>query len=148
MLFTHSSEKSDHATGSIAEYRIASINPSSTEFQDFASLPHTRSLNPLAPSAADVVLQLGVDSLFYRHGEARLFGCYRDGKLVGRAVASVDHHYPDPDVGHFGYFETTNDKSCAEKLMQECEEWLRKQGKTRIEGPVNLNVLERLDELH
>jgi GNAT superfamily N-acetyltransferase len=141
MLFSHSSEKIGHATDSIAEYRIASITPSSPEFHNFATLPHARTLNTLAPSAADVVLQLGVNSLFYRHGEAQLFGCYKDGQLVGRAVASVDHHFPDPDVGHFGYFETTNDKSCAEKLMQACEEWLREQGKTRIEGPVNLNML-------
>jgi len=141
MLFTHSSGKSDCATDSIAEYRIASIDPASPEFNDFATLPHARSLNSLAPSAADVTLQLGADSLFYRHGEARLFACYRDGQLVGRAVASVDHHFPDPDVGHFGYFETTNDKSCAEKLMQACEEWLRNKGKKRIEGPVNLNML-------
>lgn len=125
----------------LAEYTIVTIGCSSPEFRHFAELPHVQSLNPLAPSAADVFLQLGADSLFYRHGEARLFGCYRNGELVGRAVASVDNRFPDPDVGHFGYFETCPEWACAKKLMQACEEWLREKGKKRIEGPINLNML-------
>jgi len=123
------------------DYTIATIDRLSPEFHDFAELPHVRSLNPLAPAAADVILQLGADSLFYRHGEARLFGCYKNDQLVGRVVVSVDHDFPDQDVGHFGYFETCADKVCAELLMQACEEWLREKGKKRIEGPINLNIL-------
>jgi GNAT superfamily N-acetyltransferase len=141
MLFSHSSETRDRSTDGIGEYTIACIDPSSPEFHDFAQLPHVRSLNPLAPSAADVMRQLGADSLFYRHGEARLFGCYRNGQLVGRVVASVDHDFPDQEVGHFGYFEAGPDKACTEKLMQAAEEWLREEGRTRIEGPINLNML-------
>ena len=141
MLFPHCPVKRDRSTDSILEYTVASIDPSSIEFYDFAALPHVRSLNLLAPSAADVMQQLGADSLFYRHGETRLFACYRNGQLVGRAVASVDHNFPDQDVGHFGYFEVCPDKACAEMLMQACEEWLREKGKKRIEGPINLNML-------
>ena len=141
MLFSQASETRDRTTDSIVEYTIASIDPSSPEFHDFAALPHVSSLNALPPSAADVMLQLGADSLFYRHGEARLFGCYRNGKLVGRVVASVDHDFPDQEVGHFGYFEACSDEACAEKLMQAAEKWLREKGKSRIEGPINLNML-------
>ena len=137
MLIAHASEISDQT----AEYTIVSVDPSSPGFHDFAALPHDRSLNSLAPTAADVKLQLGADSLFYRHGEARLFGCYRNGKLVGRVVASVDHDLPDQEVGHFGYFEACSDEACAEKLMQAAEKWLREKGKSRIEGPINLNML-------
>jgi len=137
MLFSHGSEKS----GCNSEYNIVSVEPLSPEFHDFAALPHDRSLNSLAPPAADVMLQLGADSLFYRHGEAQLFGCYRNGQLIGRAVASVDHAFPDQAVGHFGYFETCADKACAGKLMHACEVWLRAKGKRRIEGPINLNML-------
>jgi len=140
-LFPHSPVRRDCSTDSILEYTVASIDPSSTEFYDFAALPHSDSLNSLAPSAADVMQQLGADSLFYRHGETRLFACYRNGQLVGRAVASVDHNFPEQDVGHFGYFEVCPDKACAEMLMQACEEWLREKGKKRIEGPINLNML-------
>jgi GNAT superfamily N-acetyltransferase len=141
MLPLHSSVDRDRSTYSTGEYAVTSIDSSSPEFHDFAALPHVRALNPLAPSAADVMLQLGADSLFYRHGEARLFVCYRNGQLVGRAVASVDHHFPDQDVGHFGYFEVCPEKCCAEMLMQACEVWLREKGKKRIEGPINLNIL-------
>jgi GNAT superfamily N-acetyltransferase len=141
MLSLNSSAKRDRDPDSIADYTVVSIDPLSPEFHDFAAFPHANSLNPLAPPAADVMLQLGADSLFYRHGETRLFACYRSGELVGRAVASVDHHFPDQDVGHFGYFEACADKACTEKLMQACEEWLRRKGKKRIEGPINLNML-------
>jgi len=131
----------DSSTGSNVEYSIAAIDPLSTEFHDFVQLPHVRSLNSLAPPAADVIRQLGADSLFYRHGETRLFGCYRNDRLIGRVVASVDHNLPDQDVGHFGYFEAVPDKVCARMLMQACEQWIREKGKARMEGPVNLNML-------
>jgi len=141
LLFLRSSGKSDRTTDRIVEYTIAIIDRSSPELHDFAELPHVCALNSLAPPAADVITQLGPDSLFYRHGETRLFACYRDDQLVGRVVASIDHKLPDPEVGHFGYFETCPEAACAEKLMQACEEWLRNKGKKRIEGPVNLNML-------
>jgi len=141
MSIPHSSQKSDLTTDRNVEYTVATIDPSSPEFHDFAQLPHVRSLNSLAPSAADVMLQLGADSLFYRHGETGLFGCYQNGQLVGRVVASVDHNLPDQEVGHFGYFEACPVADCTEKLMQAVEQWLREKGKTRIEGPINLNML-------
>jgi len=43
----------------LAEYTIVTIDCSSPEFRHFAEFPHVQSLNPLAPSAADVFLQLG-----------------------------------------------------------------------------------------
>ncbi len=125
----------------IAGYTIASIDPSSPEIRDFAQLPHIRGLNSLAPPATDVMRQLGPDSLFYRHGETRLFACYKNKQLVGRVVASVDYDLPDQDVGHFGYFEVSPDKTCAGILMHASEEWLKEKGKKRVEGPVNLNML-------
>ena len=140
-LLSRPSGKRDRTTDDNVQYTIASINPASPELHDFARLPHVRSLNSLAPPAADVILQLGADSLFYRHGQTRLFGCYRNEQLVGRVVASVDHELPDQDVGHFGYFEVCPDKACAGMLMQACEDWLREKGKKRIEGPINLNIL-------
>ncbi len=95
----------------------------------------------MAPNAEDVIQQVGPNSLFYRHGETRLYVCYQKDQPVGRVVAWVDHHFPDQEVGHFGFFESCPDKSCAEQLMQACEEWLRGKGKTRIEGPIDLNIL-------
>lgn len=141
LLFLRSSGISDRSTDRIVEYTIATVDRSSSELHDFAGLPHDRALNSLAPPAADVIVQLGPDGLFYRHGRTRLFACYRNGQLVGRVVASIDHNFPDPDVGHFGYFESCPDAACADKLLHACEDWLRDQGKKRIEGPVNLNML-------
>ena len=123
------------------DYTVATIDRSSPEFHEFARLPHVRSLNALAPSPEEVLLQLGADSLFYRHGETQLFICHQDGQPVGRVVASVDHDFPYQEVGHFGYFEACPEKACTEKLMQASEEWLREKGKKRIEGPINLNML-------
>jgi GNAT superfamily N-acetyltransferase len=128
-------------SGLVAGYTIASIDPLSPELLDFAELPHARGLNSLAPPAADVKRQLGSGSLFYRHGETRLFACYKNKQMIGRVVASVDNDFPDQDVGHFGYFEVSPDKTCAGILMHAAEEWLKEKGKKRAEGPVNLNML-------
>ena len=104
MLISSASGSRDPVADSTAEYTIASIDPSSPEFHEFAQFPHKNSLNTLASPAADVVRHLGPDSLFYRHGEARLFACYKNKQMIGRVVASVDQNFPDPGVGHFGYF--------------------------------------------
>ena len=140
-LNSQSSGQFDRTIDSNVEYSIAAIDPLSPEFHDFVQFPHVCSLNFRAPPAADVIRQLGADSLFYRHGETRLFGCYRNDQLIGRVVASVDHNLPDQDVGHFGYFEAVPDIVCARMLMQACEQWIREKGKKRMEGPVNLNML-------
>jgi len=141
MLISPASGNRDRITDSDAEYTIASVDPSSPEFHDFANFPHENSLNTLASPAAEVTRQLGPDSLFYRHGEARLFACYKNKQMIGRVVASVDQNFPDPDVGHFGYFEVCPDKTCARMLMHASEAWLKEKGKRRIEGPINLNML-------
>ena len=141
MLISPASGNHDRLIDGDAEYTIASVDPSSSEFHDFANFPHENSLNTLAPPAADVTRQLGPDSLFYRHGEARLFACYKNKQMIGRVVASVDQDFPDADVGHFGYFEACPDKTCARMLMQASEAWLKEKGKRRIEGPINLNML-------
>ena len=141
MLVSPASGSRQPVADSIAEYTIASIDPSSPELHDFANFPQENSLNTLASSAADVIRHLGPDSLFYRHGETRLFACYKNKQMIGRVVASVDQNFPDPDVGHFGYFEVCPDKTCARMLMHASEAWLREKGKKRIEGPIDLNML-------
>lgn len=129
------------AIQNVVDYTIATIDRSSPKLREFAQLPHDRSLNLFAPRPEEVIQQLGADGLFYRHGETQLYICYQQGQPVGRVVAWVDHDFPDQDVGHFGFFDACPDKTCAEKLMQASEEWLRGKGKTRIEGPINLNIL-------
>jgi len=141
MLISSASGRRESVATGIAEYTIASIDPASPELHEFAQFPHNNSLNTLASPAADVIRQLGPDSLFYRHGEARLFACYKNKQMIGRVVASADQNFPDPDVGHFGYFDVCKDKTCARMLMHASEGWLKKKGKRRVEGPINLNML-------
>jgi len=141
MSISSTSVSREPVADSTAEYTLVSVDPSSPELHDFANFPHENSLNTLASPAAEVTRQLGPDSLFYRHGEARLFACYKNKQMIGRVVASVDQNLPDRDVGHFGYFEVCPDKTCARMLMQASEAWLKEKGKTRIEGPINLNML-------
>ena len=77
---------------------------------------------------------------FYRHAEMQLFVAERDGAIVGRIAAIVNHNHNvthKDKVGFFGFFESDNDQGVATALLTAAEQWLRDRGMTDIRGPVN-----------
>lgn len=69
-----------------------------------------------------------------------LFTAHRDGRVVGRVSAHVDHAYNkhhDARWGWFGFFESEDDPAIATALLDAAERWLRERGMERMVGPAD-----------
>jgi len=84
---------------------------------------------------------------FFKHGQGTLFTAWKDGKLVGRVSAQIDHEhikrYNDA-TGFFGFFDTINDEAVAKKLIDAAAAWLRSRGMQRMRGPMSLSINEEV----
>ena len=84
-------------------------------------------------------------NLFFKHAEMRFFLAERDGAVVGRCNAFVNHrhneHWGDK-VGFLGQFESIDDDSVARALVDAAADWLAGRGMERMRGPQNLPVNE------
>jgi len=86
---------------------------------------------------------------FFEHAVAQLFLAERDGKIVGRISASIDHMWtPMPpeqgggsDMGNWGYLDA-EDKGIADELIATAEGWRKAKGVTRWTGPISMSIWE------
>ena len=86
---------------------------------------------------------------FFEHAVAQLFLAERDGRVVGRISASIDHMWtPMPadkgggaDSGNWGYLDA-DDKGVADLLIVAAEDWLRSRGVKRSIGPISMSIWE------
>ncbi|MEE9433869.1 MAG: N-acetyltransferase [Sphingorhabdus sp.] len=84
---------------------------------------------------------------WFEHGEMQLFLAERDGQVVGRISAHLDHlalkQPPEqgmgPGVGFWGLFEGGDD-AVFRALIAVAEDWLRDKGMDRAMGPVSLSI--------
>jgi GNAT superfamily N-acetyltransferase len=84
---------------------------------------------------------------WYEHGEQQLFLAQRDGKVVGRISAHIDHlalaqpseQGMGPGVGHWGMFEG-EDANVFKVLITAAENWLRDKGMVRSQGPMSISI--------
>jgi len=75
---------------------------------------------------------------FFEHADAEYFLAERDGRVVGRITAQIDHRYHEfHDVrwGFFGFFECEDDPGVAAALLDTAEGWLTACGCDRMVGP-------------
>jgi hypothetical protein len=80
---------------------------------------------------------------FFQHADVQLFLARRDGQVVGRLSAQIDHEhncYHQEQTGFFGFFETENDPEVAAALLSAAEDWLRQRGMDRVRGPLSFSV--------
>jgi GNAT superfamily N-acetyltransferase len=80
---------------------------------------------------------------FYRHGDATLFLARKDGKIVGRIMASDDPNYnslQQTNIGCFGLFESIDDREVAAALFDAAANWIRKKGRTEMMGPIDYST--------
>lgn len=80
---------------------------------------------------------------FYRHGAATKFIALREGRVVGRILASDDPNYNaehGTNAGCFGMFESIADTTVADALLEAAAGWLRARGRTSILGPIDYSV--------
>jgi GNAT superfamily N-acetyltransferase len=80
---------------------------------------------------------------FFSHGEAEYFLARRDGRVVGRASAQVNHAFNDYQQkrwGWFGFFEAEDDQEVAGALLDAAADWLRARGMERMVGPADFSM--------
>lgn len=84
---------------------------------------------------------------FHQHAEVQCFLALRDGDVVGRICAVVNHRsneFHDERVGTFGLFETIDDEDVARVLLDTAAGWLRERGMHVMRGPMNLSTNDEL----
>jgi hypothetical protein len=77
---------------------------------------------------------------FFTHGDARLFLARRDGRVVGRISAHVDHAYNahhGARWGLFGFLDLEDDPAVAAALLDTAAAWHRARGHDRMVGPMD-----------
>jgi GNAT superfamily N-acetyltransferase len=77
---------------------------------------------------------------FFEHAEVQFFLALRDGRVVGRISAHIDHNlneFQDNRWGLFGFFECEDDREAAQALVGAAEAWLRERGRDRMVGPMD-----------
>jgi hypothetical protein len=80
---------------------------------------------------------------FYEHSELALFLAYKGKEVVGRIGAIVNHLHEEiyhEGVGHFGFYESVDDKQVAKALFDAAADWLKAKGKKIMRGPANPSV--------
>ena len=84
---------------------------------------------------------------FYKHTDAEFYLAERDGVVVGRIAAIVNHNHNkehDEKMGFFGFFECINDQKVANVLFDTAKEYVRAHGMTTLRGPVNPSVNDEI----
>lgn len=77
---------------------------------------------------------------FYKTADVEMFLAFRDGHVVGRIMAILNHAYNefhDEHAGFFGFFEVEDDAAAATTLLEAARDWVLAQGADIIRGPVN-----------
>lgn len=82
---------------------------------------------------------------FFKHGDAQLFLARRDGRVVGRISAQIDHSFNafhDHRWGLFGFLEFEDDPEVLRELLAAAESWLRDRNRDRMIGPMDFVINE------
>jgi GNAT superfamily N-acetyltransferase len=80
---------------------------------------------------------------YFKHGDAELLLAWRDGRVVGRASAQIDHafnEYHQSRQGMFGFLELEEDPEALAALLDAAAHWLRERGCDRMVGPMDLSM--------
>jgi len=80
---------------------------------------------------------------FYAHAEAEFFLARREGKIVGRIGAIVNHNHNkehNDTIGFFGFYESINDRDVAKALFDKACAWLKERRMTAMRGPASPSV--------
>jgi GNAT superfamily N-acetyltransferase len=80
---------------------------------------------------------------FFKHGDARYFLARRDGRVVGRISAQVDHafqRYHGNRWGQFGFLELEDDPEVMEALLAAADAWLVAHGCDEAYGPMDFTM--------
>ncbi len=80
---------------------------------------------------------------YFEHADAQLFLARREGRVVGRISAQIDHAFNAHQGnawGQFGFFEVEEDEEAAQTLLDAAAAWLAERGRDRMVGPMDFTM--------
>ncbi len=80
---------------------------------------------------------------YFSHADAQLFLARREGRVVGRISAQIDHAfnaYHGNYWGQFGFLEAEPDIDVFDALFDAASAWLRERGRDRMVGPMEFSM--------
>ena len=80
---------------------------------------------------------------YFTHGEAEYFLAHRDGRVVGRITAQIDHAYNEYHStrwGMFGFLEFEDDQEVVGQLLEAAAAWLSERHCDRMVGPMDFQL--------
>jgi GNAT superfamily N-acetyltransferase len=80
---------------------------------------------------------------WFDHGEAEFLLAEREGVLVGRISAHIDHRWDEFQGGNdgmFGFLEAEDDPEVFRALVDAAASWLRERGRERMLGPMDFTM--------
>ena len=82
---------------------------------------------------------------YFQHADVQLFVAERNGEVVGRISAQIDHlrleRYDDA-TGQFGFLDAIDDRAVFCALTQQAGDWLKSRGMGRMQGPFSFSINE------
>lgn len=75
---------------------------------------------------------------YHEQAEVTHFLARRNGEVVGRVSAAINHRFNDHHrcrIGFFGFFESIDDQDVAFALLDRATDWVAARGMTAIRGP-------------
>ncbi len=79
------------------------------------------------------------------HGDLEIFTAHRDGRPLGRIVASIhaaSNRRHGTTRGQFGFFDCADDVAIADALLGAAEQWVTSRGATELAGNFNLTAMQ------
>ena len=108
-------------------------------FIDFPFLFYKNDENWVPPLRVELKNQFNPKTNpFLDHCDYQLFLLTRDGKVIGRIAAFVDHLAVDfwrEKIGLFGYYECFPDDDGSKLLLRAAADWLRERSMDKMRGP-------------
>ena len=80
---------------------------------------------------------------FFSHGEAEYFLARRDGRVVGRISAQINHAFNEHQHKHWGWFgflEFEDDPEALSEMLATAAAWLRARDCERMVGPADFSM--------
>lgn len=77
---------------------------------------------------------------FFLHGEMELFLAEKNGEVVGRIAAVINHLHNstwNDKTGFFGFYESFDDQQVANVLLDTAKKWLQERGFDIMRGPAS-----------
>src|SRR5436305_2940296 len=80
---------------------------------------------------------------FFTHGDAEYFLARREGRVVGRITAQIDHAFNEfhgSRSGMFGFLELVDDQEVLNGLLDAAVTWLTERRCERMLGPMDFQM--------